>query len=324
MLEDVFVLDEIAILGQWTAIFASPNTGKTLITLFLLRKQINEGLIDGQKVFYINADDHYKGVTEKLEIAEDIGMHVLVPGHEGFSSTDIFTLMNDFVEQDDAKNVVIILDTLKKFTDPMDKRVARGFGIKAREFVTAGGTLIVLAHNNKHKGDDGRGIYAGTSDIVDDADCAFGIDKVAESDEFLGKKITVEFTNTKSRGNVASTVGFTYLKKDHSYADLLDSVVKLDETKLKLSKQEIELKESLERDKHIISEVRQAIIDGFDKKNILIKEVMIRTCESSRKVRAVIEERAGNDFASGDRWSFALGEKNAQIFSVLPIPLKTK
>jgi len=324
MLEDVFVLDEIAILGQWTAIFASPNTGKTLITLFLLRKQINEGLIDGQKVFYINADDHYKGVTEKLEIAEDIGMHVLVPGHEGFSSTDIFTLMNDFVEQDDAKNVVIILDTLKKFTDPMDKRVARGFGIKAREFVTAGGTLIVLAHNNKHKGDDGKGIYAGTSDIVDDADCAFGIDKVAESDEFLGKKITVEFTNTKSRGNVASTVGFTYLKKDHSYADLLDSVVKLDEMKLKLSKQEIELKESLERDKHIISEVRQAIIEGFNKKDILIKEVVIRTCESSRKIRAVIEERAGNDFASGDRWSFALGEKNAQIFSVLPIPLKTK
>jgi hypothetical protein len=324
MLEDVFVLDEIAILGQWTAIFASPNTGKTLITLFLLRKQIKEGRIDGQKVFYINADDHYKGVTEKLEIAEDIGMHLLVPGHEDFSSSDIFTLMNDFVEKDDAKNVVIILDTLKKFTDPMDKREARAFGIKAREFVSVGGTLIVLAHNNKHKGDDGRGIYAGTSDIVDDADCAFGIDKVAESDVFLGKKITVEFTNTKSRGNVASTVGFTYIKKDHSYADLLDSVEKLDETKLKLSKQEIELKESLERDKHIISEVRQAIIDGFDKKNILIKEVVKRTCESSRKVRAVIEERAGNDFASGDRWSFSKAEKNAQIFSVLPIPLKTK
>lgn len=324
MLEDMFVLDEIAILGQWTAIFASPNTGKTLITLFLLRKQIKEGKIDGQKVLYINADDHYKGVTEKLEIAEDIGMHVLVPGHEGFSSSDIFTLMKDFVEQDDAKNVVIILDTLKKFTDPMDKRVARGFGIKAREFVTAGGTLIVLAHNNKHKGDNGKGIYAGTSDIVDDADCAFGIDKVAESDEFLGKKITVEFTNTKSRGNVASTVGFTYLKKDHSYAELLDSVVKLDETKLKLSKQEIELKESLERDKHIISEVRQAIIDGFDKKNLLIKEVKKRTSESSRKIRAVIEERAGNDFASGDRWSFSKAEKNAQIFSVVPIPLKTK
>ena len=163
-------------------------------------------------------------------------------------------------------NVVITLDTLKKFTDPMDKREARAFGIKSREFVSVGGTLIVLAHNNKHKGDDGRGIYARTSDIVDDADCAFGIDKVAESDVFLGKKITVEFTNTKSRGNVASTVGFTYLKKDHSYADLLASVEKLDETKLKLSKQEIELKESLERDKHIISEFRQAIIDGFDKK----------------------------------------------------------
>jgi hypothetical protein len=324
MLEDVFVLDEIAILGQWTAIFASPNTGKTLITLFLLRKQIKEGRIDGQKVFYINADDHYKGVTEKLEIAEDIGMHLLVPGHEDFSSSDIFTLMNDFVEKDDAKNVVIILDTLKKFTDPMDKREARAFGIKAREFVSVGGTLIVLAHNNKHKGDDGRGIYAGTSDIVDDADCAFGIDKVAESDVFLGKKITVEFTNTKSRGNVASTVGFTYIKKDHSYADLLDSVEKLDETKLKLSKQEIELKESLERDKHIISAVRQAINDGFDTKSKLSKEVKEKTCESLSRVNGVIKQREGGNYALGDRWLVKHGDNNSQIFSILAHPLNIK
>jgi len=232
--------------------------------------------------------------------------------------------MNDFVEKDDAKNVVIILDTLKKFTDPMDKREARAFGIKAREFVSVGGTLIVLAHNNKHKGDDGRGIYAGTSDIVDDADCAFGIDKVAESDEFLGKKITVEFTNTKSRGNVASTVGFTYLKKDHSYADLLDSVEKLDATKLKLSKQEIELKESLERDKHIISAVRQAINDGFNTKSKLSKEVKERTCESLSRVNGVIEQREGGNYALGDRWLVKRGDNNSQIFSILAHPLNIK
>ena len=34
----------------------------------------------------------------------------------------------------------------KKFTDLMDKRMSTDFGIIARGFVSAGGTLIALAH----------------------------------------------------------------------------------------------------------------------------------------------------------------------------------
>ena len=33
MLDDVFILQDMALLGQWTTLYASPNTGKTLITL---------------------------------------------------------------------------------------------------------------------------------------------------------------------------------------------------------------------------------------------------------------------------------------------------
>ena len=36
MLDDMFVLKDIAILGQWTTLYAAPNTGKTLLTLCLL------------------------------------------------------------------------------------------------------------------------------------------------------------------------------------------------------------------------------------------------------------------------------------------------
>ena len=64
MLNDAFVLKDIAILGQWTTIYAAPNTGKTLLTLWLLREALFEEVIEGALVFYVNADDNYRGIVE--------------------------------------------------------------------------------------------------------------------------------------------------------------------------------------------------------------------------------------------------------------------
>ena len=64
MLDDVFVLQDIAILGQWTTLYASPNTGKTLLTLWLLREALGELTVDGHYVFYVNADDSFKGTVK--------------------------------------------------------------------------------------------------------------------------------------------------------------------------------------------------------------------------------------------------------------------
>lgn len=321
-IRDVFLMDRIAILGQWTVIYAAPGTGKTLLTLWMLRDQISKGLIEANKVFYVNADDNFRGMTEKVEIAEGFGLQMLVPNFNDFSINIILTLMGQLAESGEARGIILVLDTLKKFTDLMDKRVSSHFGNIARQFITAGGSLIVLAHTNKHKDAEGKSIYSGTSDIVDDADCVFIIDKVGECDEFLGKKITVKFTNKKSRGDVASTLGFTYVKGGQSYSNLLDSVERIDEKGLETSKREIEIEESLEKDNHIISVARQAIIDGFNTKDRLVKEVKKRTLETTARVKSVIEKRAGSNYASGDRWSFVLGEKNAQIFSVLSPPSK--
>ena len=57
MLRDVFVLDGIALLGQLTTIYAKPNAGKTLTTIFMLTESIKAGRIKGEDVYYINADD---------------------------------------------------------------------------------------------------------------------------------------------------------------------------------------------------------------------------------------------------------------------------
>ena len=53
MLADVFVLDGIALLGQLTVIYAKPNAGKTLTTIFMLKESIKAGRIKGEDVFYI-------------------------------------------------------------------------------------------------------------------------------------------------------------------------------------------------------------------------------------------------------------------------------
>ena len=127
MLDDTFVLQDVAILGQWTTLYAAPNTGKTLITLWLLREALQSFCLDGDDVFYVNADDNYRGIVEKTELAEQWGFHMVAPNQNGFSSAEITQLMIELSETGEAKGVVIILDTLKKFTDLMHKK--RGYSV---------------------------------------------------------------------------------------------------------------------------------------------------------------------------------------------------
>ena len=85
MLADQFVLKGIALMGQWTVIYGAPNSGKTLVTNWLLREAIMSDDIDGEAVFYVNADDTYRGLIQKTELAENWGMHLLAPGHNGLA-----------------------------------------------------------------------------------------------------------------------------------------------------------------------------------------------------------------------------------------------
>ncbi|MDA9735298.1 hypothetical protein N9V16_07295, partial [SAR116 cluster bacterium] len=146
MLADQFILQNIAIMGQWTTIYGAPNSGKTLITNWLLREAIVSEEVDGEMVFYINADDNFKGLVEKIELAEEWGMHMIAPHHKNFTVNQVPELMARMADNRCAHGAIVILDTLKKFTDLMDKRIASQFGVAARGFISSGGTLIALAH----------------------------------------------------------------------------------------------------------------------------------------------------------------------------------
>lgn len=120
--ESVFIFDRLVLKGQSTTLFAPPNSGKTLLVINQLKQSYAAGLINDLSVFYINADDTQNGVIEKTEILESIGVHVLVPGYNGFESHSLLAILDGLSDDNSAKDVVIIVDTLKKFADTMDKK----------------------------------------------------------------------------------------------------------------------------------------------------------------------------------------------------------
>ena len=150
---------------------------------------------------------------------------MLAAGYRDFTVNMFLSIVSDLVKNDQARGVVVILDTLKKFVDLMDKGNASRFTGIIREFIVKGGTLIALAHTNKNPGTNGKQVYGGTTDIIDDFDCAYTLATISKES---GEKV-VEFENIKRRGNVVDTAAYRY-NTDHklSYAEILLSVSPVD------------------------------------------------------------------------------------------------
>lgn len=319
MLKDKYVIEGLAILGQFTTFYAAPNTGKTLITLAGIKAQIESGEILGKDVFYVNADDSYNAAVAKIEIAEECGMEMLVPNQNGFKTKDMIPILEELTNQQKARDKVVVLDTLKKFTDLMDKRSAAAFGNVAREFVAGGGTLICLAHTNKHKNSDGRGVYAGTSDISDDADCYYIIDKI-QFDQTSGTHV-VEFINHKSRGDVEASISYRYTRfLGESYLDLLNSVEKVDSTTLDEIKSQAAFDERLNRDIELIEAICEAIRSDPLPKSELITKVNKSSGFSHNKIREALKRYAGSCYKKGARWEGMTGAHNKIVYNLVDPP----
>ena len=316
MMADKYVLGRIAILGQATAIYAKPNSGKTLLTLHLLIESVAAGNINGADVFYINADDTYKGLVQKLELAEKYGFWMLAPGHGNFDSDMLLRILQKMIEEGTATGKVLILDTLKKFTDIMDKRVSSNFGKVMREFVSHGGTLIMLAHTNKNRDTNGKVVFSGTSDIVDDADCAYTLDATDTGSDTK----TVLFENFKQRGDVAREVAYTYSTTEkQNYLDLLESVCELDEAKKQAHQDHARIVQMLERNTDIIEAITEALDSGVCLKTELIDQASKASGISKPKIGKVLDAHTGKEWQSGHRWYVTKAEKNGKIYHRLDV-----
>jgi len=315
MLEDKYILGRIALLGQATVFYTERNGGKTLLTIWMLIDSIKNGVINASDVYYINSDDTYKGLIEKTELAEHYGFKMLSDGHNGFKNEMLFDYLEKLCDSDRASGKIVILDTLKKFANIMDKTKGSDFGKKLRAFVLKGGSLIMLAHVNKNRDDNGKLVFSGTTDIVDDADCAYIMDKVVQN----GKTI-VTFENFKARGDVVETAVYSFERKPdggQSYADLLATVQPVTDDDLQQVKKQKAAATLLEKNSAIIRATLDAIAQGVDKRTELINEVHEQSGESKSKVTKALDAHTGDNWLAGHRWQLVKGEKNAKIYKPL-------
>lgn len=321
MLADRYVLDRIAILGQATTIYAKPNTGKTLLVLYMLIESIKAGRVNGEDVFYINADDDYKGLVYKTSLAEKYGFHMLAPGHNGFESVALQGYMRLMIDEGTASGTVIILDTLKKFTDLMNKKLGSEFMNRAREYISNGGSLVMLAHTNKNRDADGKAVFSGTSDIVDDCDCVFILDEVAKTQTTK----QVLFENIKCRGDIASELAFSYsVEEGKHYQYRLDSIELADKSATEQAKKEKVIADARAKDKEVIDAITEAIDQGISLKSELI--VAAHDCSgiSKRRLTTVLNKYLGTNINDGDLWREEIGAKNAKSYRLLSIIQSSK
>jgi len=312
MNEDEYALDDIAIMGQWTTFYAAPNTGKTLLTLWMLMQQVQAGKLEGQNVYYVNADDNFRGAVEKLELLERLNIQVLIPNQNNFDNAKLTHVVTKLTQEGGAMGVVIVLDTLKKFTDLMDKKAASEFGKLARSFVGAGGTIITLAHTNKNRNDEGKRVFGGTSDILDDCDCGYVIDGGGPD---LHDQYRAVFEMNKSRGDVAQKVTFRFTKtKGCTYEELLSSFERLGGKAAKDADKEDKRLSDIAAAKPVVDAILLELADG----ELFTKEILAIVQERSIFSRNVIKKAlikwAGDDYDAGHRWTARKGESKNQVY----------
>ena len=316
MLNDTYVIGKLAIFGQATVIYAKPNTGKTLLILYLLAQAIKNKQIKGEHVYYINADDAYKGLVEKIKFANTNGFKMLAPGHEGFKADMLLTILIAMNEQDTSRGTIIILDTLKKFTDPMDKKSSSAFTKVIREFISHGGSVILLAHTNKHRDGGGKVVFSGTSDIVDDVDCAYTLDVTNKTD----CEVSVLFENFKCRGDVAPQAGYSYSKwEGQTYLELIATVNGLEEQDNTTANRNRIMTELLDKNDRLIKAIIETIMNGYTLKTTIVKAVGVATGIGRRRVIDVIDTHTGCYYVDGHRWDESNIDKNSKTYKVLPV-----
>jgi hypothetical protein len=311
-----FIVGRMALAGQITVFYAGPNTGKTLLIMKLVAEASANGTT-GNNVYHINLDDTFEGQISKGELGIRHGFEVLVPSAFPSPQANFAELVDSLVEEGTASETVFILDTIKKFVDTMDKKASSLFMNTCRKLTSSGGSIIALAHTNKNKDGDNKGIPAGTSDIQDDCDCAYVVDIVDEQKVEAGTKRTAEFRLVKSRGPVVQEALYSYIKYDDAdYERMFYSVHLVDGNEADRIRADKALQFELQKDKAIIQEVKAHIGNsGSMIQKDLVNALMDTKTFSRRKIGDCLK-RWSCAADEGGLWKTRKGENNSNIYEL--------
>jgi len=295
------LLGNVAMLGQATVWYAPPNSGKTLIALALLLEAVRAGNVLAGNAYYFNADDNGNGIAEKSRLLDDAGVHTLIPGEKGFEPHMLAGQLDEMAAEDRCRGVVIIIDTVKKFVDLMDKRQTTAFAGSVRRFTQKGGTCLSLAHTRKNPNANGKAVYGGTTDLLEDSDAVYLLSEAVEVDATSEK--VVKFESKKRRGGGAEEA-YAFAANPESYDELLASVRLVDADQM----ERIAAKAQIADDQTVVDMVRICVAEGIDKKMFLAVAVAERVKISRRAAVQVIERYEDH------LWTYSVQARGAKVY----------
>ena len=181
--------------SQMSAFCARAGAGKSTFMVYVASEMAK----DGYRVIYINADAGASDIKDYYYHASEHGYTLINPDlTNGTADKVIHELRQIALAEGDLSKTVIVLDTLKKFGDLMNKTKSKQFNSLLRTLTTKGITVICLAHTNKYNDSDGKPIFEGTADLRNDFDALIYLIPVSNPDG----SITVSTKIDKSRANI--------------------------------------------------------------------------------------------------------------------------
>lgn len=284
-----FIAGRMALAGQITVFYAGPNTGKTLLLLKLVAEASANGTT-GNHVYHINLDDTFEGQISKAELGIRHGFEEVVPSKFPDPPANFAQLVDWLVDEGTAGETIFILDTIKKFVDVMDKKASSKFMSTCRKLTSAGGSIIALAHVNKNKDGENKAIPAGTSDVLDDCDCAYVLDIIENQQVQGGTKQTVEFRQQKSRGPVVQEALYSYIKYDDAdYERMFYSVKVIDGNEADRIRAERALQFELNKDEAMIKAITEMLSGGRSLIQSELVSALIESNSFSRRVTNAVK-----------------------------------
>ena len=168
MRDSAFLIPTMIVQGH-VAVFAAPaNGGKSTLFIYLCEQLAANGL----DVIYVNADSSPGDLVDHYHHAKRHGYKVISPDVKlGQNAQSVLAILDKIVNSSaSCDGLVLILDTLKKFVDMLDKKQLKTLLSTLRAITLKGATICLLGHTNKYLGKDGNLIFEGMGDLRNDVD----------------------------------------------------------------------------------------------------------------------------------------------------------
>jgi hypothetical protein len=266
-----FLIPDMIVRGHIGAYVSPANGGKTTIFIYLCEALAADGL----KVLYINVDGSPGDLKRHYSHAEKYGYKVIAPdAKDGKSTEDVLQILRAIAKgAARCDDLVLIIDTLKKFVDVINKTHAKGFYTLLRAITVKGATICLLGHTNKYKDEDGKSIFEGTADLRNDLDELIYLDSFKDE---VANTLAVTTRPDKVRAEFSPR---TYIiNLDDRGVTEAESVINI------LSKD----------DRELLDKIKAAITSGKSNQKEIIDAVKAETIFGDKKIReAVIRHSNG-------------------------------